>query len=264
MSKFLLVQIKDFAHYYVVKPHRKGRGIKDPFVLDFIGNVLYHKENALLREMEYNRKKYLCNNTILEIEDFGAGSRNNKSRCRKISEIAGNASSSSRKCRLLFYLVAHYRPATIIELGTSLGIGTLCLSMANRESTVYTIEGSMELYRFASSYFKKQGAGNIQPICGRFDEVLPDLLPVLGGADMFFIDGNHTYEATLRYFDMACKYSNNGAILVFDDIRWSEGMYRAWLEICCNLETKITIDLLDIGIVFINNKIRKQNLRIYY
>jgi predicted O-methyltransferase YrrM len=264
MNNFQLIRIKDFLHYFLIRPYNKGRGVKEPFILDFINNVLHVHKNELLKKIENSRNEFINNKTKIEIEDFGAGSLNTKSKYRKISEIAGKASSTSRKCRLLFNLVNYYKPATIIELGTSLGIGTLCLSLANKEATVYTLEGSLELFNKASENFKKFKIANIRAILGKFDDILPMLIEQLGSIDMFFIDGNHTREATLRYFDMALKYSKNRSILVFDDIRWSEGMYSAWLDICGNPDTKIAIDLLDIGIVFTSDEISRQYFRIYY
>jgi predicted O-methyltransferase YrrM len=265
MNNFQFVRIKDFLHYFLIKPNNKGRGVKDPFILDFINNVLLAHESEWLKKIENFRNELIDNTTKIEIEDFGAGSRNNKSKYRKISKIAGNASSTSRKCKLLFNLVSYYKPVTIIELGTSLGIGTYSLSLANKEATVYTLEGSLELFNRANENFKKQNITNIRSILGKFDDKFLMLIEQLGSVDLFFIDGNHTYEATLRYFNMALKYSPNSTILVFDDIRWSEGMYSAWLDICGNPEAKMVIDLLDIGIVFISNEIiSRQYFRIYY
>ena len=45
---------------------------------------------------------------------------------------------------------------------------------------------------------------------------------------MVFIDGNHSEDATIRYFEESIKYSDQKTILIFDDIHWSSGMEKAW------------------------------------
>ncbi|MBK6643902.1 MAG: class I SAM-dependent methyltransferase [Bacteroidetes bacterium] len=50
-------------------------------------------------------------------------------------------------------------------------------------------------------------------------------------ADFIFIDGNHTYEATMRYFNWILPKVRAKTMIIFDDINWSAGMQQAWLEI---------------------------------
>ena len=37
---------------------------------------------------------------------------------------------------------------------------------------------------------------------------------------------------------------------MFDDIYWSDGMQKAWKEICANKEVTLSLDLFKFGIVF--------------
>ncbi len=62
---------------------------------------------------------------VLEIEDFGAGSVVDKKNKRTISSIAKNAAKPKKFGQLFFRMAKHYQPATILELGTSLGITTV-------------------------------------------------------------------------------------------------------------------------------------------
>lgn len=264
MNHFHWLRFKDYLHYYLFQPHRGGRKIGNVFIRDFIQHVLLASKNRNLEKLELVRKRYLKDQTIINIDDYGAGSMVNKRRLRKISEIAKVSASSKRKSAFLNSLVSYYRPQTIIELGTSLGIGAMSLSLANNKSKIYTLEGSAELLEIANESFKELGINNIETVCGRFDEQLPQLLNKLKWVDLFFIDGNHTYEATIRYYQMALKHSKPGTIIVFDDIRWSGNMLKAWQDICCNKEAKVIVDLLNMGIVFVNAELMGKYFRIYY
>ena len=63
-------------------------------------------------------------------------------------------------------------------------------------------------------------------ITGRFQDVLDDTLADLREVDYVFIDGHHDEKATLDYFNRIYPFLSKNAIVLFDDISWSEGMKR--------------------------------------
>ena len=259
-------RIFQYLSYWFRHPHRKGHGIHSPFLFDFVDQVLYKKTpgNKHLKDIGNMRRSMLQDNTIIEIEDFGAGSSQISGNRRKISDIARHSSTSLKYGRLLYNLVNHYKPHTIIELGTCLGIGTMYLASDNDNSKVYTIEGSKSLAQKALQSFDQFGMTDIFPEQGNFDEVLPKILNEIGKFDLVFIDGNHKKEATLRYFKLLLPYLHSNSIIIFDDIRWSNEMEMAWCEIYNHKNIKLSIDLFNLGIVFFNEKLIKQHFEIYY
>jgi len=54
----------------------------------------------------------------------------------------------------------------------------------------------------------------------------------------------------MSYFNACLKKSHSESIFVFDDIHWSEGMEKAWKEICQNPKVRLSLDLFHLGIVF--------------
>ena len=71
---------------------------------------------------------------------------------------------------------------------------------------------------------------------------------------MVFIDGNHRYEATLKYFELLKNNLSNNAIVVFDDIHWSSGMRRAWREICTQKGIVFSINFFKLGLIIFDPK----------
>ena len=67
---------------------------------------------------------------------------------------------------------------------------------------------------------------------------------------MVYIDGNHTYEATLRYFNLLLPQCTANTVLIFDDIYWSKAMTDAWTTIKQNEKVRLTIDVFQLGFVF--------------
>ena len=105
---------------------------------------------------------------------------------------------------------------------------------------------------------------NIVSIKGNFNDTLEKTLTREKAFDFIYIDGNHTYEATLKYFNLCLpKLSKNGVIII-DDIYWSKEMTKAWSVIKLKNDVTITIDIFKLGIVFKNKAYTKQNFVIKY
>ena len=76
---------------------------------------------------------------------------------------------------------------------------------------------------------------------------------------LLYIDGNHTKEATLRYFQKLLPYTHNDSVMIFDDIHWSAEMEEAWEEIKKHPAVTVTIDTFFWGFVFFRKEQEKQD-----
>lgn len=248
-----------YLRYYITSSSGKGHGIHSPFIFEFITRVLNDKTAYPEYDVSEKLRTVLLNDKrILTIQDFGAGSSVSKSNRRTAASIARNAAKPKKLAQLLFRLVHYYQPQTIIELGTSLGITTTCLSQAKPDAALITMEGAKEIAMMAQASFDKLNYTNIALVEGNFDETLPRVLAGLPKLDFAFIDGNHRQEPTERYFSQLLSQAHNDTILVFDDIHWSREMEAAWEAIKANPEVKCTIDLFFIGIVFFRQEFREK------
>jgi predicted O-methyltransferase YrrM len=200
-------------------------------------------------QVEELRSRLIQDSRKVVVEDLGAGSAFLKTQERSIRSIARNAAKSKKFGQLLFRIARYYKPAIILELGTSLGITSSYLSVAVPQSKLVTVEGSGEIARVARENFQKLELRNISLVEGNFDEQLPVILSDLKAVDLAFIDGNHRKEPTERYFQQLLPKLHNNSLLIFDDIHWSEGMEAAWKSIGEHPDVRCTIDLFFIGIV---------------
>lgn len=225
--------------------------VHSPFVYDFyiqlIRNDNPYGDFERLNEL---RNELLMDNTALEITDFGAGSKKLSANRRSIQQIAKHGIAPKKQAEFLYRLINKFSPKIIVELGTSVGLTSLYLAKANSRSTLYTLEGSESLVSFSKELFKKEKVKNIISIQGNFDTEFPKLLTGLESLDCLYLDGNHAYEPTLRYFEMALAKKNAGSMFIFDDINWSEGMQKAWKEIVANKEVRLSFDFFHFGVVF--------------
>ena len=243
---------KKYLQYYLTASNGNGHGIHSPFVFDFIKNVLNDKRKYdSYHKIEKLRKELLHDNRVIEVEDFGAGSLAVPYKQKKISHITKSFLKSKKFAQLLFRIAQYYKPKTIIELGTSLGITTSYLASANKTSNTFTLEGSKNTAAIAQENFAKLGLQNINLIQGNFDDRLPGLLSEIQKADLAFVDGNHRKVPTLQYFRQFLQQSTDQSVFIFDDIHWSAEMEEAWKEIQQHPAVTLTIDLFFIGLVFL-------------
>ncbi|MEP6595437.1 MAG: class I SAM-dependent methyltransferase [Ginsengibacter sp.] len=257
---------RKYFHYYFAASNGKGHGIHSPFVFDFIINVLQDKKKYdCYQTIEKLRAELLQNNTLIDIEDHGAGSSVILSNKRIVKDIAWSSLKNKNFAQLIYRIVKYYKPVTIIELGTSFGITSSYMACGNPQSTVYTLEGEENIALIAQSNFKKLGLKNIQLIKGDFNEGLPSLLQKINNVDLVFVDGHHLKTPTLQYFNWLLQKSSEQSVFIFDDIHWSAEMEEAWKQIQQHPTATLTIDLFFIGIVFFNKDLKaKQHLVIRF
>lgn len=230
-----------------------------PFVFQFILHVLNNRSGYSSPEaIEQLRKTLRRDRRLLEIEDFGAGSRVAKQKKRTVAELAKTALKPQKYAQLLFRLVKHYQPQTILELGTSLGITTSYLASANPSARLVTIEGSKAIAAVAAENFSRLELKNIRQRIGNFDDLLPAEVQGASTLDLVYIDGNHRYEPTINYFHQLLPVLHNDSILVFDDIHWSDEMEKAWEEIKRHPAVRCTVDIFFLGFVFFRSEFKEK------
>jgi predicted O-methyltransferase YrrM len=250
-----------------------------------LGNVLYEtlrssitiSEKDWIRKIETLRENLNTSKDQILVADYGAGKSNlgltqdemNKGRLesRIVGDICRAASKPYLWCLLLFKLIRNFKPTNCLELGTCLGISASYQAAGlklNGSGHLITLEGASALASLATKHFDEFGLNTIASvIVGRFNDTLGRVLNEQRHIDYAFIDGHHDEAATISYFNQIMQYVLKKAVLVFDDINWSEGMKTAWETIIRDERLKICVNLRQIGICIIDDEItEKKNFSI--
>ncbi len=237
-------------------------GIHSPFVYDLITRCFYTKTKIeqiqLFRRI---RKSLFTNNTVIEITDFGQGSKIFKGNKRVVSEIAKIAGINKKKAYLLIRIVDYLKPKNILEIGTSVGLGTAALSIANGNTSITSLEGCSNTATIALNLFKRYNLDHIKVQIGKFNDTMP-LAVKEANFDLIYFDGNHEKSATLNYFEQCLPTAKNNSVFIFDDINWSYDMQLAWEEIKNHDKVTVTINTFFWGIVFFRTEQRKQHFTV--
>lgn len=246
-------EVKQYLGYRLRATNEHG--IHSPFVFQLYCDVIKNRSRFYAYDqLELIRGRLLSDQTVLAVDDPGSGSKKLDAH-RTISSIAKLSVIPKKYGELLFRLVNHFKPSTILELGTSLGLSALYMHKAAPLAELITVEGDAETFAYAKRLISsEESEKSIVPRHMRFETFLRQETQGRN-FDFIYVDGNHTYEATLSYFEQLLSHITNKTVIVFDDIYWSEGMTKAWTEIKAHPQVTLTIDLFRFGLVFF----RKEN-----
>ena len=231
-----------------------------PFLYNFYKNVFCNdpidKDHQRIESLREILKK---DAELINLQDLGAGSFQFQKSSRKISDIARTSLSPAKYCRL-YQRIANYLECTnILEIGTSLGISTMYLSLASNARNVVSIEGSGTIAQIATKNFESLYFENIQVVVDSADDCLKPVLKDLNSVDLVFIDANHTFESTMRYVNWCMEFCHENSVVIIDDIYWSPEMSKAWKCIRNNPKPTLTLDIYKAGIVLFKPGIQKEN-----
>ncbi|WKN40586.1 O-methyltransferase [Tunicatimonas pelagia] len=222
-----------------------------PFIYQFYQDVIRNRStHSAFEAIEQYRRSLLASQENVTFHSMGAASQVDRSSDISVKRIARHSLSKPRFGRFLYHLTQFQQPRYIVELGTSLGVTTLYLSLAGDDCAVYTLEGCHDVATIAQQAFLNVQRPNIELREGNIDHTLPQLLQEIPQVDLAYIDANHRFEPTLNYFSQLLAKTHEQSILIFDDIHWSFGMRKAWKAIIQHPQVTLSVDLFDAGLVF--------------
>lgn len=235
---------------------------------------LMPEERHFVDRIEVLRKQLNQCNDKVDFLDFGAGrpgdvrTRTDHVNGVKASATVGEVASAGSKRftfgLLLLKLIRASQPSRCVELGTCLGISAAYQAAAlelNGRGTLITLEGAEPLAQRARVNLEKLGLSKrVEVVIGRFDDTLEEVSspPI----EFAFIDGNHEYDATLRYWNRLSSVMPEGSVAVFDDICSYEGMVRAWAQLKRDRRFVTVIDLFAVGIGVVGSGSGPEEFRI--
>ena len=244
-----------FSYLGYLLRSQSAHGLHSPFVFKLYTKAIRWRRTQYPEFPEVWRDKLQRNANEISLSGYGAGSVSNDSKLIKVSVHASNSLKKKYENELLFRLLNHLKPSSLLELGTSFGVSSLYLRGACPKAFITTIEGEASIYQIAKEQLEKYD------IDTRLADLDAELENILSNTqyDCILFDANHTFEATLKYFQIAMKHITNDSFFIIDDIYWSQEMTKSWHEIKKHKDVTVSLDLFHFGVVFFRKEQQKEH-----
>ena len=279
-----LYRAKSWLRHQLTAWNTGGEGVHSPYLFEWVRMVMMDKNAYYIwGEIERCREKMLRDERELEFVDYGSGKlkgengklKDENGERRKVCDIARRSLAKRKYAQMLSRLVnwlgashrlengsgtaysLEFRGLTIVELGTSLGVTTAYMAAMDSRNRVVTFEGCEAVANIAKENWNALNIKNIECRVGEIDA--EQLTRDIEHLDVAFIDANHTYVGTCKYFDVLAGKVREKSVIVVDDIHYSEEMEKAWKAICADERVTSTIDLYQMGLVFFDKHYWKRH-----
>ena len=280
-----LYRAKSWLRHQLTAWNTGGEGVHSPYLFEWVRMVMMDKNAYYIwGEIECCREKMLRDERELEFVDYGSGKlkgengklkgengklKGENGERRRVCDIARRSLAKRKYAQMLSRLVCWLsengkvktengrKGLTIVELGTSLGVTTAYMAAMDSRNRVVTFEGCEAVANIAKENWKALNIKNIECRVGEIDA--EQLTRDIEHLDVAFIDANHTYEGTCKYFDILAGKVREKSVIVVDDIHYSEEMEKAWKAICADERVTSTIDLYQMGLVFFDKHYWKRH-----
>jgi len=261
-----MINLQTALDYFRHRLRAKTRhGVHSPYVYRLVDKVIYDfHAKKVYSDIERLRSELLHDVRPINISDLSLGSLVVDAKKKKISTLARQVLKPAKMTQLIHRLAADLKPSTIIELGTSLGITTAYLAKAAPSARVIGIEGCPETAAIALENVEKLQIQNTEICVGDFMDLLPNIVDNIPELDLILINGRHTKEAILNYFQCCLPKLSERSVMIFDNIHRSKEINDAWEQIKGQSDVSVTIDLFHIGLVFVKKGQAKEDFFIRF
>jgi predicted O-methyltransferase YrrM len=240
------MQLQDIKLYRKLR-YRKGFGVHSPFVYNLITKVVEEKTlYYAFEEIENFRKKLLAGND-------------------EISRITAEETQSANYGAFIFRMVNFFQCRSVIQIGSSTGVMGLYLAMASRTQTdCYLLEKRPGLVQSVREFALAHNLNKIHYIEGDYKENGAILHSTLPEADLIFINQPPESMDAEALIDLYQPFITTKSILILNDISENKIMKSVWHVLKDHPQTRVKIDLYNLGIVFFNDKLPKRYYKAYF
>lgn len=210
------------------------------------------QEKQLFETLHQFRADLYADNRKINFEEIGSNVE------MTVAEVAKRAASPEIWTRFFYQLSKSNNINNVLEIGTNLGVSGQYFLKAlegKKNTKLITLEGVKGLCDIAQQRLTLLSAEQeFEVVHGLYDQTLMDIINKDIHFDLIFIDGNHRYDATLKYFELLKNNIADRALVIFDDIHWSVGMREAWQEIIAQKGVVFSVNFFKLGMIVFDSK----------
>ena len=228
---------------------RKGFGVHSPFVYDLITNVIEETSDFYAyHDIAIARLQLLQNKSFIQY----------KSKRLTVKNVLKRYGITTKEGKFLFRLTNHYKPHTILSVGSSMGLAPLCLTRYNSTVQCITLEYEQDLAEIANQILCKEQNSALSIKTGVYHELLPESIVQLQRIDCVFIEKDVGVNDWDTVFQQCEPFIHESTFFVLAGIRSSTEKQYYWTQFHQHPSVTVAIDLFDMGLLFFQPKPHKQ------
>lgn len=252
MNSLLIQRLILYGRYYLGA--KSIYQMHAPYMYDLLQFIYDQDRNYYDFIKIHEASKYLETNYNLIVEtEF---SKTHQQAGLNIATMYKKSGHSLLAYERLYRLVTFIKSKNSLELGASVGMSGLSIALANKYGTHTSVEGNRTLAESTNSLFKNYELNSAHCVHARFDEFLVSKSKS-SLFDFVFIDGDHRYQALLDNFNKLVTMLTEDAVILIDDIHWSEEMHKAWIELSRHPSIHCSLEMMRWGMLFKSKKLTK-------
>jgi cephalosporin hydroxylase len=141
-----------------------------------------------------------------------------------IKDLPYTTQDGSSYYKFLWELCRRHKPERTLEIGIDKAGSTLSMAAANPEGTVVSMDINPGACENAQAIAQRHEVKNLGVLHQDSLKVIAFERPF----DLMFLDSWHSFEQVYREYVLYRPFMKQGAIILFDDIRYSKEMSVAW------------------------------------
>jgi predicted O-methyltransferase YrrM len=219
--------------------------LHSPFVFELSEVVLDNKRwYYAFRDVEVLRRTMLASKAEMRLDD-------GRTRLSMMGSWMRGGSIGPGVGQQLFHLANWVNPRSLVQVGTSVGIGAMYLHSGAHGAACIALEERLERAGVARVNVDLLGCQSRVAIrVGRYEDTLPIALTTLQKIDFLYVE-DHVWRA-VEYFEECLPFSHDSTVFVFWEIHRSVEGEAAWQSIQRHRRVTLTVDFFGISLVFIN------------
>lgn len=227
------------TYLHFISKATNQHGVHSPFVYDLAINCIY------------NHQRY-------------EGYKSIKSYQQKIAPLFHETSRktpqfSAKKSKLLHRLACHFSPKIIIDHSYSTGQVAAALSSYKSVKTLYSSISSEKHTEDLKSLLRSTQQANIAFSPSAMDHFFSTTDTSF---DLAFLSSTDQAENSYKQYLKLLPSATEESILIIDNIYQSQATEKAWNAIKQHEQTRVTVDLFYVGVVFFRTAQVKQHFRL--
>ena len=238
-----------WARIYRMIFHRKGHGVHSPFVFDLITHVIEQPLSYYsYKEMDLIRLHLQQSNRSI----------NDQGKRYTMQKYLRKQAISKKEGELLFRIANHYKPYSILTIGSSMGLLPLYLTGYSSKACCITLENNDEIALIAQEALEKREKRQIRIYPGLYEQSLPDALRELKKIDFLYISKTLTIKESDTAYHQCIPLMHDETIVMIGGIHDTPDKQKYWQQLCKDPQITVSIDLYQSGLIFFRPQLHKR------